>query len=202
MKQRLMRPRIVVLLVGPAIMACATTQSGQRGQSPGSEVQDLTAAVVRSIADSVRVPLKIDPLPLASDLDIVVGDSNATKRTDAPVEQRLGGVVEIALRAADSSVRSACAGTMVVDYPTSRHTGCPKERYALGVIGTPRRGPPMRTSRTAKNLAEDRDPNLWSVRVLLAAIGPFGFNVTVYDYVFRLRNGREFIERVGLLIVE
>ena len=195
--------------VGLGLCLCAFSfrQTCAQTARPISEDTALIATVVRAIADSVKVPLQVDPLRLPIEQDVGHDVTAKTWRHegDLVAARRLGDLGWVGKRMAGKAAQESCASNLLPFSPESWHKGCPKGPgyQMLAVLGAPRPGRASRPLRSDDERAVDRAAGYWSVRVLLTYLSNSGFNTSVCDYVVvKDGGGWRFVERVVLIYIE
>jgi hypothetical protein len=155
------------------------------------------AAVARALADSSRIPVRIDPERLPSGLDAAGTVPTKDEFRNGAVVAQVGSIADAALRAVNIH---NCSSGLAVDDSVVSHAGCPKTRFKMAVFGSPRPGGPQNPPHGPRF---ESKPGYWSVRVVVADVGPGGFNVTVFDYVCEKRStGWEFVGDIALFFID
>lgn len=142
-----------------------------RANAPSAVAADtsLFAAIIKSIADSTALPLRIDARPLlAGRTDALRG--NWATVSSAVIDERRQSVARLKVREGSVDIPDRCGGVLLPDIPSEK-SGCPKtlEVWAAVALPTPLGEPARRDSA--------------SVKVPITTIGPRGFSTVAYDYV-------------------
>ncbi len=147
----------------------------------------LSAALLRTVSDSERLPVHLDPELLPAELDAAGPDVSLTGQRAQVRTARAANIVEAALRSADQGIRTGCAGTAVPvprDEPDVRHRGCPSSPQVIVVAGRPE---VVSRPCVADSTLTDRGAlsgACATVRAIVTHLSPAGFNLGLYDFLF------------------
>lgn len=183
--------RSVRVEVAPPLLLADTSVVIPRGYAPRDT--SLEAAVLRTIADSVVAPVRLNPkrLPRSLDAEGIPTTADMSANPDSGVA-RVRDLLEVVAPEGDSQRLAALCDK----------TGppCPRERSVTVILGAARLGGPE-MPKYAKPL--EVKPTYWTVRVVSTDLGPRGGFTEVVDYVFeQTPTGWVFVRRVGLFIID
>lgn len=189
------------------LSGCATGRPpAQITGTAGSSANDpaLFGAVVRVIADSTRMPLRVDPRPLKA--DPMITDADPSAYADVPpsiVQARTMALKQLHISQTADATRGRCLGTSIPPLPGARVDEkalyCPAQNVAVAAIGLARPGGAYYTYGVDQR-AEGLKQGDWVVRVVLTTLTPYGSNENSYDYVMHRDHGLwHFVKLVGVM---
>ena len=153
----------------------------------------LFAAVVRVIADSASLPIRVDPRVGGQAVD---DEGWPQGWVDAPgvVEMRRRVLSAQGVASGPADIPKGCVGATALDPNNDRHRGCPREYSIMVVIALPRSTSPYAPA----NLRSYQAFRTREVR-----IGPDGFNDLSVEYIFASRHrGWMLAKREPLVVAE
>ncbi|HEY5062081.1 MAG TPA: hypothetical protein VII52_11135 [Gemmatimonadaceae bacterium] len=168
-----------------------------------SDAAAVRTLLLRTIADSERSPIQVDPRPLPRNLDAPGASLPATAAARDRAAYEMGvDLVGAAKRTASKGIQDACAST--ASPPGSDKSGCPADAFVILVVGQPT----MTLSQcvTADFLQRDavQGSRCMSVRGMVMHVSHYGFNIVVNDYLFehQRRGDWRFVRQMFEGIVE
>ena len=194
----------LVLVVGCVSVFRPSTKGTLKLPRTAESDTSIAAVVLRSVTDSTQGRVRVDPLPLPHEMDLVSGSAVPTSvqmRADSGM-LRLRALTAIAVRAASDSIREHCAGVLAPDIE-GRKSGCPQAPQTIVVMGSPAYLPRSRADSLSTKLFVHLDPQARVMRALISEFSRAGRVTTLYDYVVVPLHGHwSVLLRIPLLIME
>jgi hypothetical protein len=160
----------------------------------------LFAAVLGSVTASVKIPIEADPRP-AVEIQAVRTSSTAAivdalgamrhKRREIPaavLDGRRATLRQLGITEADSTTWKGCSGVLT-PLPYKDVTRCPPRNFLVATVGLPRPGDEGLPFEGATGEFLRGGKNVRFVRALLTHLGPDGFNMEEYWYMFEMAGG-------------
>ncbi|HSQ30005.1 MAG TPA: hypothetical protein VLN49_09155 [Gemmatimonadaceae bacterium] len=169
---REVRVSVAAAALGSLALGCTGRRLRGAGELNAEADTALFAAVVRAIADSTALPLRVDPRVGGP----AEGESGPNGWLDAPplVEMHRRVLADLGVATGSADIPQNCAGAGVPDPGSTEHRGCPPEHAVLVAIGLPRSTSPYASAKMRSYEA---------FRAAHVFIGPDGFRYTSYEYI-------------------
>lgn len=163
-----------------ALIACSQAMR----RSPSEPIESMVfAAVLDSMAHDPAAPRDVDPTLLPANGDLLTPlSARLPQDTEDEREHRARAVLHAGLRIGRAVIPVHCAGTLLPDIPTDRHSGCPQSPSIVAI--------------TALSRPEGNDAARRVTRVSFLSTTRGGFTVQNLDYITELRAGAWRVVRV------